>query len=148
MADNNIPSQPDAFGGRRRRTFLAAAKPPPADLVAPALSDDARLTEIDLPADDEDLPVLTEEISPEAEVSEASPQHFDETLLSILTADLAHSIETRLAVELPSLIEATLDCFQQDLRRGVLAATEAALTDFIARRQQLHPPLDTMKPTE
>lgn len=139
---------PDAFGGRRRRTFLAAAKPAPQLIATPALAQEAPFAEIDPPADDEDLPVLTEEISPEAEVSEAGPTHFDATLLSILTADLAHSIETRLAVELPSLIEATLDSFQQDLRRGVLAATEAALKDFIARRQQLRLPLDTTQPAE
>ncbi|MFZ2853149.1 MAG: hypothetical protein WAZ34_03430 [Rhodocyclaceae bacterium] len=147
MADNT-PSRADAFGGRRRRTFLAAAKP---QQEAPPLPEEPLIEALPAaagPVEEDDLPILTEEISPEAEVSEASPQHFDETLLSILTADLAHSIETRLAVELPSLIEATLDSFQQDLRRGVLAATEAALTDFIARRQQLRLPLGATEPAE
>lgn len=120
-------------GGRRRRAFVAAP-------VMPKLEEIVFAAE--LPAEDDDLPVLTEVVAPEAAVSEASPDRFDETLLSILAADLAHSIETRLGVELPSLIEATLESFQQDLRRGIVAATEAALKDFLARRQQLRLPLD------
>lgn len=127
---------------RRRRAFVAAPKEAPLR-GAPVMP---RLEEIDLaattPADDEDLPVLTEIVAPEAAVAEAAPDRFDETLVSILAADLAHSIESRLAVELPSLIEATLDSFQQDLRRGIVAATDAALKDFLARRQQLRLPLD------
>jgi len=134
MADNNdVFNRADSLIKGRRRAFVATPVMP-------------RLAEVDFaaaaPAEDEDLPVLTEVVTPEAAVSEAGPDRFDETLVSILAADLAHSIESRLAVELPSLIEATLDSFQQDLRRGIVAATEAALKDFLARRQQLRLPLD------
>lgn len=118
-------------GNRRRRSFLAA---PPAGAAA---ADSA----------EEDIPVLTDVVlpdmvAPEAAVSEAAPDRFDETLVSILAADLAHSIEQRLGVEIPSLIEATLENLEQDLRRGIVATTEAALRDFLERRQQLRLPHD------
>lgn len=123
-------------GGRRRRSFLAA---PPAP--------EANKAESALPPADEDIPVLTEvvpadAVPPEAAVSEPAPDRFDETLVSILAADLAHSIEQRLGIEIPSLIEATLENLEHDLRRGIVAATEAALRDFLDRRQQLRLPLD------
>lgn len=134
MADNNdVFNRADSLIKGRRRAFVAAPVMPKLEAVDFAES---------APAEEEDLPVLTEVVPPEAAVSEAAPDRFDETLVSILAADLAHSIESRLAVELPSLIEATLDSFQQDLRRGIIAATEAALKDFLARRQQLRLPLD------
>ena len=63
-----------------------------------------------------------------------------------LAAELAHSIEQRLASELPSLVEATLAGLQDDLKAGIIAATEAALKDFIARRQQLQLPFDPPAP--
>lgn len=134
MAENiDIINRADSLITGRRRSFIAAPAMPKLDEVVFA----------ETPvAEDDDLPVLTDVVPPEAAVSEAATDRFDETLLSILAADLAHSIETRLGVELPSLIEATLDSFQQDLRRGIVAATEAALKDFLARRQQLRLPLD------
>lgn len=140
MADHNdVVNRADSLLSRRRRAFVAA----PVAAPEPPLP---KLEEVVFPppppVDDDDLPVLTEEVSPEAAVSEASPDRFDETLVSILAADLAHSIETRLGAELPGLIEATLDTFKQDLQRGIVAATEAALKDFLARRQQLRLPLD------
>ena len=149
MAENNdVFNRADSLM-RRRRAFVAAPAAPaesPATQRLGAESVMPKLEEIDFSSnqntEDEDLPVLTDVVPPEAAVSEAAPDRFDETLLSILAADLAHSIETRLGVELPSLIEATLDSFQQDLRRGIVAATEAALKDFLARRQQLRLPLD------
>lgn len=120
-------------GKHRRRSFLAT---PPAPTVTSGAD------EVASAPGDEDIPVLTEVVPPEAAVSEAAPDRFDETLVSILAADLAHSIEQRLGVEIPSLIEATLESLEQDLRRGIVAATEAALRDFLARRQQLRLPLD------
>ena len=159
MADNSPFNPIDPL--RRRRAFIAAPAPQmqmpestgnppclpaaihelqhqPAPLNAPETPEN--------PDDLDDLPVLTEIVSPEAAVSEANPDRFDETLTAILAADLAHSISTRLGVELPGLIEATieatLDTLQSDLQRGIMAATEAGLKDFIARRQQLRLPLE------
>ena len=142
MAENNdVFNRADSLITGRRRAFIAAPAMPKLDEVV--FADDFAANFVEAPvAEDEDIPVLTDVVPPEAAVSEAAPDRFDETLLSILAADLAHSIETRLGVELPSLIEATLDSFQQDLRRGIVAATEAALKDFLARRQQLRLPLD------
>lgn len=138
MSDNDsVPDRGDsplAPGLRRRRTFIAT--PLPAEFSGPPQT-----------PPEEDIPVLTEIVGPETApaenaVSEAPRERFDEALVSILAADLAHSIELRLGVEIPSLIEATLDSLEQDLRRGIVAATEAALKDFLARRQQLRLPLD------
>jgi hypothetical protein len=142
MAENNdVFNRADSLITGRRRAFIAAPAMPKLDEVVFVESFVENLAKAPV-AEDEDIPVLTDVVPPEAAVSEAAPDRFDETLLSILAADLAHSIETRLGVELPSLIEATLDSFQQDLRRGIVAATEAALKDFLARRQQLRLPLD------
>jgi hypothetical protein len=146
MADNKAPlNRADSLITGRRRTFIASprAETVPAVRAVPVMP---KLADVvfpeNEPAEDEDIPLLTEVVAPEAAVSEASSGRFDETLVSILAADLAHSIETRFAIELPALIETTLDCFQQDLRRGITAVTEAALKDFIGRRQQLRLPLD------
>ncbi len=116
---------------RRRRSFVAtpSTEEEKASLRKPV-------------NDDDDLPVLTEIVSAEAAVSESSTDRFDETLLSIIATDLIHSIENQLAIELPSLIEATLLNAQNELRTGVNSTLEMALHDFITRRKQLHLPLD------
>lgn len=125
------------LGGRRRRSFVAAA------------SDTVELPVHSLPAmetegteDLDDLPVLTEIVTVEAAVAAPEPDPVDETLLEIIAADLIHSIENQLAIELPTLIEATLLNAQNELRTGVNSTLEMALRDFLARRQQLRLPLD------
>lgn len=129
----------NALGGtRRRRAFVAT---PRAEVVMP------KLEEIVLPAaapsEDEDLPVLTEIVEPEPAVSEPpAEERFDETLVAILVADIAHAIEQQLAVELPTLIEASLLSAKEELRAGIGATVEVALRDFLTRRQQLRLPLD------
>jgi len=129
----------------RRRSFLAAPPPPP----APAGPLDFDLSDL-APEVDDDIPVLTEVVDLAA-VSADAPNEQEagidlealrETLADTLAAELAHSIEQRLAAELPSLVEATLANLQDDLKQGIIAATEAALRDFIARRQQLQLPLE------
>lgn len=130
----------------RRRSFLAAPPPP----AAPAGPLDFDLSDLTPEADD-DIPVLTEVVDL-ATVSADAPDEREagidlealrETLADTLAAELAHSIEQRLAAELPSLVEATLANLQDDLKQGIIAATEAALRDFIARRQQLQLPLES-----
>jgi hypothetical protein len=128
------------LGGRRRRSFVAAAS----DTVElPVHSLPAM--KIDGPEDLDDLPVLTEIVTVEAAsaaIAAPEPDPIDETLLAIIAADLIHSIENQLAIELPTLIEATLLNAQNELRTGVNSTLEMALRDFLARRQQLRLPLD------
>lgn len=133
MADNNdVLNRADSLI-RRRRTFVAGPAMPKLEEIVFAASP---------AAEDEDLPVLTEVVSPEAAVSEASPDRLDETLLAILVSDIAHSIEQQMAIELPMLIEASLLTAKEELRAGISATMEIALRDFLARRRQLRLPLD------
>jgi len=127
------------FGGnRRRRAFVAT---PRADAVMPKLEEVVLPAE--MPSEDEDLPVLTEIVEPEPAVSEAPAEEgFDEALVAILVADIAHAIEQQLAVELPTLIEASLLSVKEELRAGIGATVDVALRDFLTRRQQLRLPLD------
>ena len=128
------------LGGRRRRSFVAAASDT-VELPVHSLP----TMEIDGPEDFDDLPVLTEIVTAEATVAAVAapePDPIDENLLSIIAADLIHSIENQLAIELPTLIEATLLNAQNELRTGVNSTLEMALRDFLARRQQLRLPLD------
>lgn len=130
---------------KRRRSFLATPPPPsPPAAEAPL---DFDLADSLAPLGDDDLPVLTEvvNLNSKASAEEANPsiqpaaleEHPDlqESLVSILAADLAHTIEQRLATELPGLIEATLTGLQEALKHGIAATTEAALQDFVTRRQ-------------
>lgn len=125
------------LGGRRRRSFVAAASDT-IELPVHSLPTDG----IDGAEDFDDLPVLTEIVTVESTTATSEPDPIDETLLEIIAADLIHSIENQLAIELPTLIEATLLNAQNELRTGVNSTLEMALRDFLARRQQLRLPLD------
>ena len=124
----------NSFGGRRRRSFVAA------QIHAAADAADTPLPSIE----DEDLPVLTDVVPAEPEPI-PEPDHRDrddERLLSIIAAELVCSIEQQLAIELPMLIEATLINTQNELRSGISSIMGMALRDFLAHRQQLRLPLD------
>ena len=113
---------------RRRRSFVASVsgKTEPISAPPPPISDD------------EDLPVLTEVVSAEAIIPETQPEPYDEeALLAIVAADLVRTLERQLAIELPSLIEATLLNAQEELRSGINSTLDMALRDFLARRRQL-----------
>ena len=129
---------PDGNRFGRRRSFVAAR--------GDGLGKTAETLALPRQAnDDEDLPVLTEIVLAEEPVPPApppKPDPIDETLLAIIAADLVHSIEHQLSIELPTLIEATLLNAQNELRTGVNSTLEMALRDFLARRQQLRLPLD------
>lgn len=138
----------------RRRSFVAAPPPPPAPApAAPAGPLDFDLSDLS-PESDDDIPVLTEVVDLASVSADAPDEHeagpdleaLRETLADTLATELAHSIEQRLATELPSLVEATLANLQDNLKAGIIAATEAALKDFIARRQQLQLPFDPPAP--
>jgi hypothetical protein len=132
-ADSLMRSRGAPFVGRRRRSFLAApesaaaaASPPPA-------------------SEDDDIPVLTDVVPADAAVAEHAPERVDEIPPSIAAPDFMHSVELRLASELPALIEATLSNARNELRAGINVILEAAWNDFLARRQQLPLPLDEPK---
>lgn len=133
-ADSLMRSGANAFGGRRRRSFVAAqanVAVDPADTPRPNI-------------EDEDLPVLTDVVPAEPEPAPVTDHRDrdDERLLSIIAADLVCSIEQQLAIELPMLIEATLINAQNELRTGISSIMGMALRDFLAHRQQLRLPLD------
>jgi len=129
----------EGSGSRRRRSFVAGAGEKAKEKVEAPLASFPIL-------EDEDLPVLTE-VVPEDQLAPPpaeppKPEQDDETLLAIIASDLVRSLENQLAVELPTLIEATLLSTQAELRNGINSTLEMALRDFLARRQQLRLPLD------
>jgi hypothetical protein len=118
-------------GGRRRRSFIAApSQHKPAPSYAPPQNEE------------DDLPVLTEVVSAEAAVSEDKTDRIDETQVTLLASEIAHAFGQQLTTELPALLEAALLNAGEELRAGISSAMETALRDFIARRKQLHLPLD------
>ncbi len=137
MSDD-IVSRADSL--MRRRSFVAtppAPTTPPASAASPA---PGPLVALDFDADD--IPVLTEEVQPEMPAGDLPRDRFDETLAARLSSEFAHTLERRLAAELPSLVEASLAVLESDLRRGILDTADAAIKDFLARREQLRLPLD------
>ncbi len=117
---------------RRRRSFVASVSGKTEPISAPPPI-----------SEDEDLPVLTEVVSAEAVIPETQAEpYIEEALLSIIAADLVHTLERQLAIELPSLIEATLLNAQEELRSGINSTLDMALRDFLARRHQLSLSLD------
>lgn len=134
MADrDDIGLRVDAL--TRRRSFVAVPLtlsnyPPTDDLPEQA-------------ADEDDLPVLTEVVQPEVAVADAAPvPKIDEALLAMLAKDIAHAIDQQMAIELPTLIEATLQYAKDELRAGIDSTIKIAVRDFLASRQQLRLPLD------
>ena len=115
---------------QRRRTFVATrpvSAPPPQPLAA---------------LEDDDLPVLTEVVSPEAAISEAKTERIDETQVTLLASEIAHAFAEQLASDLPGLLETALLNAGKELRGGIATIMESALRDFLARRKQLHLPLE------
>lgn len=112
---------------QRRRTFVATRSVSPAPLPA---------------AEDDDLPVLTEVVSPEAAVAEPKTEHFDDTQVTLLASEIAHAFAEQLASDLPGLLETALLNAGKELRTGIATIMESALRDFLARRKQLHLPLE------
>ena len=129
--NNPTPSFGNVQGGRRRRSFVAARTnhTKPDSFTSPE-------------GEEEDLPVLTEVVSAEAAVSEDKTDRIDETQVTLLASDIAHAFGQQLTYELPTLLEAALLNAGEELRAGISSAMETALRDFIARRKQLHLPLD------
>ncbi len=117
----------------RRRTFLA---------TRPAVQTGASAPAPHLPAEDDDLPILTEVVSAEAAISEEKPDRVDDTQVILMASEIAHAFGEQLANDLPALLETALLRAEKDLRTGIATIMESALRDFIARRKQLHLPLE------
>lgn len=133
MSNDDVVSRADSLM-RRRRSFVASTAPI-AD-VQPGVN-----TPTPIEAE-EDIPVLTEEVMPDIPAASMSRERFDETMAARLASEFAHTLERRLAAELPSMVEASLAVLEADLRRGILDTADAAIKDFLARREQLRLPLD------
>ena len=144
MAENNaliertdalIRPEASAFGGRRRRSFVASTvdKTPPTPRAA---------------EDDEDIPILTEIVPENVPAAEVPTVHDEEALLEIIASDLVRNLEQQLAIELPTLIEAALVNAQIELRSGISSTLNMALRDFLARRQQLSLPFEEPNPDD
>lgn len=114
----------------RRRTFVAQRPTPPVAPQSPS------------PQEDDDLPILTEVVPPEEALAEEKTERIDETQITLLASEIAHAFGEQLASELPDLIENALLRTSKELRAGIATIMEGALRDFLARRKQLHLPLD------
>lgn len=115
---------------RRRRSFIASVDRP------------VKLTPPDRNgAEDEDLPVLTEVVSPET-LPEAKAADIETELRSMLATDLADVVDRQLRNDLPELIEAALCGAAEQLQRGLATTIETALHDFLSQRGQLRLPLE------
>ena len=134
MSTDDIVSRADSLM-RRRRSFVANTTTG-VEEASPLLVDSMAVEA------EEDIPVLTEEVLPEMPAASVPRDRFDETLATRLASEFAHSLERRLAAELPSLVEASLAVLEADLRRGILDTANDAIKDFLARREQLRLPLD------
>lgn len=119
--DENVVDRADLLM-QRRRSFVAT--PTPATPVAESKA--AKFADV---VEDDDVPVLTEVLTAEP-ASAVSPTSVGETLPRLIADDLRQAIERRLDLELPRLVEASVVCLEQDLRRGMLAAIDAALEEL------------------
>jgi hypothetical protein len=116
---------------RRRRSFIASVDRP-VKLTPPDRSG----------AEDEDLPVLTEVVSPAEALPEAKAAGIVTGLRPLLATDLADVVDRQLRNDLPVLIEAALCGAAEQLQRGLATTIETALHDFLTQRGQLRLPLE------
>ena len=137
--DNPARSASSLPGGRRRRSFLATTARAAEALTEPPAPDHFA---IDEQAEDDDLPVLTEIVVEEPPPPKPPADRFDEALLAVVASDLVRALEQQLAIELPTLIEASRLNAQNELRVGINSTLDMALRDFLAHRQQLSLPLE------
>ncbi|NJA89044.1 hypothetical protein HCX48_07395 [Rhodocyclus tenuis] len=154
---------------QRRRSFVAAPRPAPVPPTAPvpatstsftpalATTANTLATSADTPsepktplavhdadyADDEDLPVLTEVVPPEASVGGMTAAALEDRLAHQLASALGQTFSAYLERELPALIEAACQNLADTVRRDVRAIGENALKEFLAHRGSRYTPPDT-----
>lgn len=112
LASDDLMSRADAFMNRQR------PRPPLAD-------------ELD------DLPVLTDIVTPPPATSSPATPAPD---LEALGEALAAAVRQRLAAELPTLVEASMQAaiasISQDLHQGLESISREAIADFLARQHR------------
>lgn len=123
IATSPVLARADALMQRRRQNAAAEFEDVPV------------LTEVIAP--DDDVPVITDVVREEAQ---AEPE-IGPAVLRILADELADEVRRKLAAEIPSLVEASLQSLigrlSEDLRHGVTESADEALRDFLARREKL-----------
>lgn len=98
------------------------------------------------PAEEDDFPVLTTVVEDVEDIpvvndvieSDTPPEpEVSAQLVSSLVDQVASVVREKLAAEIPSLVEASLQAvvlnLSEDLRQGITETTEQALADFLAR---------------
>ncbi len=113
---------------------LASSADTPSEPKAPLAADDA---------DDEDLPVLTEVVPPEASVGGMTAAALEDRLAHQLASELGQTFSAYLERELPALIETACQNLADTVRRDVRAIGENALKEFLAHRGSRYTPPDT-----
>ena len=111
----------------RRRTFLA---------TRPAVQTGASAPAPHLPAEDDDLPVLTEVVSAEAAISEVKPDRVDDTQVILMASEIAHAFGEQLANDLPALLETALLRAEKDSGSGDQSAQRAPQCHFARARSR------------
>jgi len=128
--DSNLSSvvaRADALMQRRRQPSPTEAEDLPV------------LTEVIDP--DADLPVLVAEAAPQPEIAKTAPPSPDPAVLDVLAHELARRLGERLAAEIPNLVATVLQSavagVTDELHRGLADSTEAAIRDFLVKREKL-----------
>jgi hypothetical protein len=136
----------------RRRSYVAQSGDPTAGAAVGGSGTGKRGTPPAPSADDDDVPVLTEEVGAAVSTAELpSPRaaRSEDPESGSLTAELVDLVEQRLASELPALLDTAIARLAAELRGGIGKITEAAVRDFLARQQPTEPPpvsLDAPEP--
>ena len=94
------------------------------------------------PAEDEDLPVLTEIVPADAPATRQSNDRDEETQTLLITSEIAHAFGEQLTSDLPALLESALSKVREELHAGIGEIMETAVRNVLARRRQLDLPLE------
>lgn len=120
---------------QRKRKFVAGAPSTPESSTSPA--------------DDEDLPILTEVVDI-SEVSSDAPNHAVHASLDpqfdALGQEFAQRLQQRLAAELPRLIDESSARLAAEIRQAVQRIADEALHEFVTRRRSPANPTATGTP--
>lgn len=124
---NSVVARANALMQRRRQPSPAAENE---DLPV--------LTEVVDP--DADLPVLLDEASSLSEIEETTPASPNPAAVDILAHELARRLGERLAAEIPNLVATVLQSavagVTDELHRGLAESTEVAIRDFLVKREK------------
>lgn len=82
--------------------------------------------------DEEEFPVLTEVVAQQI-AEEPTPLTFSKEDVEAMAKEIALAVETQVAYELPTLMEATLCKLGEELRAGISATIETAISRHLAQ---------------